>query len=605
LPLVPPLLWGLSEHIGVARVQRGALVNAMTLSALGATLDGVTARTGRTSRWVPRSLPRARAEHWSGLQTVGRRCIRSSKEWVQWPPPRRREASVRMRCAPQDSFGANAGEKDGDGDVGSLVSVGLAFVLPALGGLLFGYDIGATSGALVNLQSEATGPGWGSALTPLQSGLLTSGSLAGALLGSGVGFLVGDKVGRRREILASAISFVVGAVVTGVSSGFAGVLSGRLAFGLGIGLAMHGVPAYIAETSASSMRGALISAKEGFIVGGILLGYVASFVWAEDPDGWRSMYLASLAFSLPYTLGPILWLPESPRWLLLNRANAGGDKDDEWDEVIGEAEKALVRVRGFNATAPVPQSLRREVAEIEASLRDRSILANDDGSDDRSVLLAPRNRRALAVGSSLILFQQITGQPSVLYYASTVFQGIGFRSAAAAAQVSVGLGLLKLLMTGVAVANVDKAGRRPLLLVGVGGLTASLFVLSATLGGALDPFIGEGSSAYVSVASLLAFVSFYQVSFGPISWLMVSELFPLRVRSKAIGFSTMLNFGTNWVVTLALPSVQAAVGTGPTFLAFGCIGCVALATIYSIVPETKGKTLEEIEAQFAAMDKTK
>jgi len=507
-----------------------------------------------------------------------------------------------LRCCAQDESRPDPGNEEREG-VGSLVSVGLAFVLPALGGLLFGYDIGATSGALVNLQSDVTGPGWGSVLSPLQSGLLTSGSLAGALLGSGLGFLVGDKVGRRREILASACSFILGAIVTGASGGFGGVLSGRLAFGLGIGLAMHAVPAYIAETSESSMRGALISAKEGFIVGGILLGYVASFVWAEAPDGWRSMYLASLLFSLPYALGPLVWLPESPRWLMLNHANTGGGGEESWEEVLGEAESALLRVRGFDPAGPVPESLRREAADIEASLREGSAESDEDeGGNDRSALLAPRNRRALAVGSSLILFQQITGQPSVLYYASTVFQGIGFKSAAAAAQVSVGLGLLKLVMTGVAVANVDKAGRRPLLLVGVGGLSASLFVLSASLGGVLDSHIGQGSSAYVSVASLLAFVSFYQVSFGPISWLMVSELFPLRVRSKAIGFSTMLNFGSNWVVTLVLPSVQAAVGQGPTFLGFGCIGCVALATIYALVPETKGKTLEEIEAQFTALD---
>ena len=192
--------------------------------------------------------------------------------------------------------------------------------------------------------------------------------------------------------------------------------------------------------------------------------------------------------------------------------------------------------------------------------------------------------------SSLIVFQQITGQPSVLYYATKIFQDAGFPAAEQATAVSVGLGVFKLLMTFVAVAFVDSAGRRPLLLGGISVILLSLVVLGAAASAS-----ASSATALVSVAALLLYVGAYQVSFGPIAWLVVGEIFPLSIRNQAVAISTLTNFGSNAVVSQVLPSVQASLGQGNTYFVFAAIAAVALAVVAAIVPETKGRTLEEIQ----------
>lgn len=192
----------------------------------------------------------------------------------------------------------------------------------------------------------------------------------------------------------------------------------------------------------------------------------------------------------------------------------------------------------------------------------------------------------------LILFQQITGQPSVLYYANQIFADAGFADIQEAAKVSVGLGLFKLVATLVAVFTVDAWGRRPLLLTGVSALTLSLFVLA----------FSQGVAPVVSVVALLLYVGAYQVSFGPIAWLLVGEIFPLAIRSSAIAIATFTNFGSNSAVTFILPSIRQAIGTQATYLAFGVIGIVAVLYILTQVPETRGKSLEEIERMFGSSD---
>jgi hypothetical protein len=194
------------------------------------------------------------------------------------------------------------------------------------------------------------------------------------------------------------------------------------------------------------------------------------------------------------------------------------------------------------------------------------------------------------VGGGLVVWQQITGQPSVLYFATSIFQNAGFSSLEEASKISVGLGVLKLATTFVAVGFVDSAGRKPLLLGGVGGIVATLF----TLGYAS----GSSDLGLVSVGALLLYVAAYQVSFGPISWLMVAEVFPARARAKLSGLATTINFGSNALVAAVLPSVQESIGQSNTFYAFGVIGIAALAFVATVVPETKGKSLEEIEALF-------
>ena len=441
----------------------------------------------------------------------------------------------------------------------------LAFLFPALGGLLFGYDIGATSGALVSLTNASTGGVPWYDLSTLQSGLVVSSSLFGALISSVAAFFVGDILGRRKEILLAAILYAIGVALEAGASSYPLLVAGRTIYGLGIGFAMHGAPAYIAETAPQQVRGLLVSLKEVLIVVGILLGYLASFLFVSKVEGWRSIYLLAAPVTA-FLFAGMYWLPPSPRWLLLQ------------SQPRAEVVSSLRKLRGPEVEE---ESLQSEVDVME------SIAADAKGtSKGFGALLRKENLKPLLIGMSLMIFQQITGQPSVLYYATKIFQDAGFAAAESATAVSVVLGVFKLLMTGIAVFTVDVYGRRPLLLTGVAGMVISLLIL------------GTIHNPISSVVALLLYVGCYQVSFGPVSWLLVGEIFPLAVRSSAIALASFANFGSNFLVSLVLPTLQGVLGVSNTYIAFGLIAMLAVGVIYFTVPETKGKSLEEIEQMF-------
>ncbi|CAN8253272.1 unnamed protein product [Cochlearia groenlandica] len=463
----------------------------------------------------------------------------------------------------------------------SWSSVIRPFVFPALGGLLFGYDIGATSGATLSLQSPAlSGTTWFN-FSPVQLGLVVSGSLYGALLGSLLVYGVADFLGRRRELIIAAVLYLLGSLITGCAPDLNILLAGRLLYGLGIGLAMHGAPLYIAETCPSQIRGTLISLKELFIVLGILLGFSVGSFQIDVVGGWRYMY----GFGTPVAclMGLGMWsLPASPRWLLL-RAVQGKGALQEYKE---KAMLALSKLRGRPPGDKISEKLVDDaLLSVQTAYEDEK-----SGGNFLEVFQGP-NLKALTIGGGLVLFQQITGQPSVLYYAGSILQTAGFSAAADATRVSVIIGVFKLLMTWVAVAKVDDLGRRPLLIGGVSGIALSLFLLSAYY-----KFLG--SFPLVAVGALLLYVGCYQISFGPISWLMVSEIFPLRTRGRGISLAVLTNFGSNAIVTFAFSPLKEYLGAENLFLLFGAIALVSLLFVILVVPETKGLSLEEIESKI-------
>lgn len=463
----------------------------------------------------------------------------------------------------------------------SWSSVILPFFFPALGGLLFGYDIGATSGATLSLQSaELSGISWFN-LSAVQLGLVVSGSLYGALLGSLLVYPIADFLGRRRELIAAALLYVFGGLVTGYAPGLNVLLLGRLLYGLGIGLAMHGAPLYIAETCPSQIRGTLISLKELFIVLGILMGFLVGSIQINAVGGWRYMYGFGVPISLLMGLG--MWsLPPSPRWLLL-RAVQGKGSFQEYKE---RAISALSKLRG---RPPGDKVSEKQIEEALVSLK--SAYKEDETEGSFLEVFQGPSLKAFIIGGGLVLFQQITGQPSVLYYAGPILQSAGFSAAADATRVSVVIGLFKLAMTWIAVLKVDDLGRRPLLVGGVSGIALSLFLLSAYY-----KFLG--GFPLVAVAALLLYVGCYQISFGPISWLMVSEIFPLRTRGRGISLAVLTNFGSNAIVTFAFSPLKELLGAENLFLLFGAIALLSLLFVVVIVPETKGLSLEEIESKI-------
>ncbi|KAI3792717.1 hypothetical protein L2E82_06605 [Cichorium intybus] len=461
----------------------------------------------------------------------------------------------------------------------SVAAAVLPFLFPALGGLLYGFDIGATSSATINIQSPTfSGISWYD-LSSVQVGLITSGSLYGALLGSILAFSVADFLGRRRELMVSAASYIIGALVTTLAPNFVIMVIGRLIYGIGIGLAMHAAPMYIAETAVSQIRGRLISLKEFFIVTGMVLGYVIGSILVEVKAGWRYMYATAIPFGIVMGIG-MWWLPSSPRWVILRALQGKGDMRDLREYAI----YCLRRLRGEEDN---DESASEEVEEILVELS----YINEENEATFGEMFQGKCLKALIIGTGLVLFQQITGQPSVLYYAASIFQTAGFAAASDATRASILLGLLKLIMTGVAVMVVDKLGRRPLLLGGVSGMVVSLFLM-----GSFYTYLGNIPA--VAVVALLLYVGCYQISFGPIGWLMISEIFPLRLRGRALSIAVLVNFGANAFVAFSFSPLETLLGAGVLFFIFGGIAVLSLVFIFFIVPETKGLTLEEIEAKL-------
>uniref|UniRef100_A0A803PUG1 Major facilitator superfamily (MFS) profile domain-containing protein n=1 Tax=Cannabis sativa TaxID=3483 RepID=A0A803PUG1_CANSA len=463
----------------------------------------------------------------------------------------------------------------------SWFSVILPFLFPALGGLLFGYDIGATSGATISLQSpELSGTDWFN-FGAVQLGLVVSGSLYGALLGSSLVYPIADFLGRRRELIIAALLYLLGGLITANAPGLSVLLVGRLLYGLGIGLAMHGAPLYIAETCPSQIRGTLVSLKELFIVLGILLGYFVGSFQINAVGGWRFMFGLSAPVAVLMLLG--MWsLPPSPRWLLLRAVQGKGPVQELKEKAIVALSKLRRRPLGDKVS-------EKQIEDTLVSLKYAYKDQESEGSF-MEVFQGP-NLKAFVIGGGLVLFQQITGQPSVLYYAGSILQTAGFSAASDATRVSVVIGLFKLLMTWIAVLKVDNLGRRPLLIGGVSGIAVSLFLLSAYY-----KFLG--GYPLVAVAALLLYVGCYQISFGPISWLMVSEIFPIRTRGRGISLAVLTNFGSNAVVTFAFSPLKELLGAENLFLLFGAIALLSLIFVVVYVPETKGMSLEDIESKI-------
>lgn len=489
----------------------------------------------------------------------------------------------------------------------------IAFLFPALAGFNFGYDIGSTGGAIVALGAEPGATALAS--DPLARGLLTSGSLIGAVLGTALCFPLAPALGRRGELLVASALYVVGTAAStlapaGGSSLLQLVLVGRAIYGVGFAFAMHAAPVYISETAPPSVRGTLVSLKEGFIVLGILCGFGASALAAyhEVSSGWRAIWAPPALLALVVFAG-MHAMPPSPRWLVLSaitRAEAAHSGRE-----LEAARKALSRLRSpqlSGAWRGTPEEEAALEASVASELEAIAASASSSGASGGCAELWA-SRRALVAGLGLVLLQQVTGQPSVLYYQESIFRNAGFGEVAAYASLIVGCA--KLLATMFAVSQVEKHGRKPLLFLGISMMLASLAALAVAFHQQPQSAAGGGSGGEggpwptVIVASLIVYVSGYQVGFGPISWLMISEVFPLRTRTNALAVASLVNFGFNLLATFSLPSLQHAFdaiepGKGMAWL-FACYGllCVAsLAFVAGWVPETKGKSLEEIEREL-------
>ncbi|UNO42697.1 sugar porter family MFS transporter [Streptomyces sp. MST-110588] len=439
----------------------------------------------------------------------------------------------------------------------------LIWVFGALGGILWGYDTGVISGAMLFIKDDI-------ALTPLLEGMVVSGLLVGAMLGAGLAGRLSDSWGRRKLILAASGVFILGTLGASLATGPWSLIVFRFVIGTGVGIASVVVPLYLTELAPKHLRGGLTSLMQLLVTVGIFLAYVTDYLLAGD-GAWRWMIGLGTVPAAILALG-IVTQPESPRWLV------GKGRDEQ-------ARTVLRQLRGDGAAAGAELA---EIQETERAERAQSVpLSLRD-------LLSPRLRPVLAAGMLLVFFQNFVGINTIIYYAPTLLTDIGFGSDGAIL-ANVGIGLLNMLMTLPAMRLIDRRGRKPLLLGGALGMCTAMVLLAVTnLSG-----LGYGPLlSALTLGGIALYIASFAVSWGPVQWVMLPELFPMRIRASAVSLCVLFNWLFNMIVALVFPSLLHAWGAGVNFLFFAVTTLAAFVLVRKVLPETKGRSLEEIEQEL-------
>ena len=438
----------------------------------------------------------------------------------------------------------------------------LISLIATIGGLLFGYDTGVVNGALLYMGRDLQ-------LTPADEGLITAALLLGAALGSLMAGRLADRIGRRRTLWLLAGTFVAGAVACALAPDRSALAAFRFLLGLAVGGASVVVPTYLAELAPPEVRGRLVTQNELMIVSGQLLAFAVNALiahtWGESHTVWRWMLGVAAVPGVALGIGSA-FLPESPRWLIARAQPA-------------EAEAVLASLRPSGAAA----AEARAIAELAAA---------EAASDIRgwSALRIPWVRAVLIVGIGIGIVQQVTGVNSIMYYGTQILSrsGLGIQGALVANVLN---GVVSVLATFIGIALVGRIGRRPMLVTGLIGTTSSLLLLGIVS----LLFRPSPSLAYLVLGAMSLFLCFQQGFVSPVTWLLLSEIFPLKVRGLGMGAATLVLWGANFVVAFSFPQLVARFGVSSTFFGFVVVGIFAVAFSFRHVPETGGRSLEAIE----------
>jgi MFS transporter, SP family, galactose:H+ symporter len=440
----------------------------------------------------------------------------------------------------------------------------LATAVSALGGMLFGYDIGVISGAILFIKKAFS-------LSPGLEEVVVSSVLLGSLAGAVIGGLLADRLGRRKLLIAGAIVFGLGAIGAALALGTAWLIIARIIAGAAIGVASFVAPLYISEIAPVAIRGKLVSINQVALTTGIVISYLVDYAFA-GAQAWRWMFALAVIPAAAFGIG-LMFIPDSPRWLA-----SRGHKD--------QARDVLKRIRS-------PEAVEGELTEILHSVGQKK----GRWSELFSKLLRP----AMIVGVGLAIAQQLTGINTVIYYAPTIFKFAGLSATSVAILASVGVGVVNVVLTIVAMQLIDRVGRRPLLLISLAGMALSLFVLGLAF--SLKQL--SGSLGWIAVGSLMVYVGSFAVGLGPVFWLILSEIYPLNIRGRAMSVGTIANWGANLLVALSFLTLTHIMGKPATFWLYGIISIGAWFFAFFLVPETKGKSLEQIEAHWRAGKKAR
>jgi sugar porter (SP) family MFS transporter len=430
-------------------------------------------------------------------------------------------------------------------------------LVAALGGFLFGYDTGVISGALLFIKPAFHA-------SALQQQAIIGSLLIGAVVGATASGYLAEAMSRKWTKVLSGCIYVAAALWSAFASGATELIAARFLLGLSVGTASFVAPMYIAEVAPRRIRGGLVSFNQLMIVMGILIAYIVDFLFKGVSNNWRWMLGLGAVPGVALAVGMIL-MPHSPRWLMER------GRDDE-------ARAVLERVHRRSEDIDSEMDDIRHVVAEEGSLRD---------------IIGAKVRPMLIVGLALAIFQQIVGINTVIYYAPTILRFTGSSVSSAITQ-TVFIGLTNVVFTVVAVLLLDRFGRRVFLLVGTVGLIASLLVLGVF-------FASAGLRAAVpdlALIALIVYIASFAIGLGPVFWLMISEIFPLHLRSPAMALCTVANWAFNFLVSFTFLSLVGALGRTGTFVAYAVVGVIALIFFATRVPETNGRSLEEIEQQL-------
>ena len=425
----------------------------------------------------------------------------------------------------------------------------LIFFLGALGGLLYGYDMGVISGALLFIKDDIP-------LNSVTEGLVVASMLVGAIFGSGASGPLSDRLGRRRVVFVIAIVYIVGALILALAPSMPVLVIGRLVIGLAVGGSTAIVPVYLSEMAPTEQRGSLSSLNQLMITIGILSSYLINYAFTPI-EGWRWMLGLAVVPSLILLIG-VAFMPESPRWLLEHRS-----------------EKAARDV----------MKLTFKDSEIDKEIADMKEIT-------LYVLKSPWLRPSLIIGCIFALLQQIIGINAIIYYAPSIFSKAGLGDATSILG-TVGIGTVNVIITIVAIMIIDKIDRKRLLVIGNIGMVASLLIMAVLIW-----TIGIQSSAWIIVACLTLFIIFFGFTWGPVLWVMLPELFPMRARGAATGAAALVLSIGSLLVAQFFPILTEVLPVEQVFLIFAVIGICALIFVIKYLPETRGRSLEEIEADL-------
>ncbi len=438
-------------------------------------------------------------------------------------------------------------------------------IISTFGGLLFGYDTGVINGALPYMQEDL-------GLSPFTEGLVTSSLLFGAAFGALLGGRLADRHGRRRMIMVLAVVFLLGTLACTFAPTTEVMVAARFVLGLAVGGASVTVPVYLAEVSPSARRGRIVTQNELMIVTGQLLAFIFNAylgnTFGEAGGIWRWMLVIATLPAIALWIG-MNFMPESPRWL----ASIGN---------FGETLSVLRRIRS------------QEEARVE--FEDVKAMAVEDYKSKMGSwkdLGIPWLRRIFMVGLGLAVIQQITGVNSIMYYGTQILAESGFgREAALTANIANGV--ISVLATFVGIWLLGRVGRRRMLITGQIGTTSALVLI-----GIFSLVLPEGTlRGFVILALTVTFLAFQQGAISPVTWLMLSEIFPLKIRGLGMGASAFVLWIVNFLVGFGFPQLLAAIGLSNTFFVFALLGIGAIAFAAKFIPETKDKSLEDLEHYF-------